>query len=84
MVWISVILAASIPAIVIGALCSRRNKGIGWQFIRFTVLAVSIPTIGLLSLNNVLTGEAATLIGVAMAYAFGKASEKECKASEKE
>jgi hypothetical protein len=77
MLWISAILAASIPIIVVGGLWSRGDKGIGWQFIRFTVLAVSIPTIGLLALNSVLTGEAATLIGVAMAYAFGKTAEKE-------
>ncbi len=77
MIWISAILAAAIPIIVIGGLCARGDKGIGWQFIRFTLLAMSIPTICLLALNNVLTGEAATLIGVAMAYAFGKATEKE-------
>jgi len=77
MIWISAILALSLPIIIVGALWTRGPKGIGWQFIRFVVLAISVPTIGLLALNNVLTGEASTLLGVAMAYAFGKASERE-------
>jgi hypothetical protein len=75
--WISGILALSIPAVLIGGFFTRGDKGIGWQYIRFTVLTISIPTIGLLALNNALTGEAATVIGAAMAYAFGKTSGKE-------
>jgi hypothetical protein len=48
------------------------GKGIGWQFIRFTVIALSIPVTGILALNNMLTGEASTLLAAAMAYAFAK------------
>ena len=44
-----------------------KPKGIGWQFIRFIVLTISVPTVGLLALNNALTGEAAALIGGAWA-----------------
>lgn len=77
MFWVSLILAASIPITIVGGFISRRGKGIGWQFIRFSVLTVSIPTIGLLALNDALNGEAATVIGAAMAYAFGKAAEKD-------
>jgi hypothetical protein len=76
MIWVSAILAASVPIIIVAGLWSRGDKGIGWQFIRFVVLTISVPTIGLLALNNSLTGEASTLVGAAMAYAFGKASEK--------
>ncbi len=50
----------------------REEKGDGWQFIRYTVLSVSIPIVAILALNNALTGEAATLIAGAMGYAFGK------------
>lgn len=50
-----------------------RAKGIGWQFIRFTVLSIGLPIVGVLALNNALTGEAATIIAGAMGYAFGKA-----------
>ena len=48
------------------------TKGIGWQFIRYTVLAIALPIVGILALNGALTGEAATLIAGAMGYAFGK------------
>jgi len=76
---ISVILALAILAVIGGGLYNRsvNQKGIGWQFIRFTVLATSIPLVGLLALNDALSGEAATLLGAAMGYAFGKPDEKE-------
>lgn len=79
MFWISIILAL-VPLLVIGAgICNRNKlgKGIGWQFIRFTVIAISIPVAAVLALNDSLTGEAATIIAAAMAYAFGKSSEAE-------
>lgn len=76
MIWISAILAASVPVIVFCAIRSRGEKGIGWQFIRFIVIAISIPILALLALNNSLTGEAATILGIAMAYAFGKSAEQ--------
>ena len=72
--WISVILALSILAVIVGGLWNRHSakKGIGWQFIRFNVIAIGLPIAGLLALNSALTGEAATLIAGAMGYAFGK------------
>lgn len=76
----SVILALAVPGTLwVGYLNRKGNpddkaKGIGWQFIRYTVLAISIPVVGILALNKALTGEAATLIAGAMGYAFGKSS----------
>lgn len=77
MFWLSVIIAL-VPIIVVGGGLWNRikaGKGIGWQFIRFTVLSVSIPIVAVLALNDALTGEAATIIAAAMAYAFGKTGE---------
>ncbi|WP_417835159.1 hypothetical protein [Thalassospira xiamenensis] len=76
---VSYLLAATILAVVVGGMWQRitSSKGIGWQFIRYTVIATSIPLVGLLALNSLLTGEAATIITAAMAYAFGKTSDKE-------
>jgi len=75
---ISIILAASVPLILWYGLHHRieTEKGIGWQFIRYTVISISIPIVGVLALNNALTGEAATLIAGALGYAFGKSDEK--------
>lgn len=71
---VSVILAVSILVIIGGGLHNRwkLGKGIGWQFIRFIVLSISIPTVALLAINGALSGEAATVIGAAMGYAFGR------------
>ena len=78
---LSTILAVSVPIVLIGGLWNRqlgeKPKGIGWQFIRYTVLAISLPIVALLALNGALSGEAATLIGTAMGFAFGKKDEKE-------
>ncbi|MBT4890577.1 MAG: hypothetical protein HON65_13600 [Rhodospirillales bacterium] len=77
-VWISIILALAVPMALTFGYLNRRGsttndtKGIGWQFIRYTVLGISIPIAGILALNNSLTGEAATIIAGAMGYAFGK------------
>ncbi len=82
MYWISIILALSVPIVLIGSLWIRKGgtgektKGIGWQFIRFNVLSISMPIVGILALNNVLTSEASTIIAAAMAYSFGKSDEK--------
>jgi len=79
MIWLSILLA-SVPIIVVGGGLWNRTKlgkGIGWQFIRFTVLAVSVPVVAILALNGALTGEASTIIAAAMAYSFGKSSEAE-------
>jgi len=78
MVWVSVILAFSVPGVLLVGYLNRRGstdgktKGIGWQFIRYTVLSIALPVVGILALNSALSGEAATLIAGAMGYAFGK------------
>jgi hypothetical protein len=78
MIWISVILAAAVPCVLIVGYLNRRGnpeekaKGIGWQFIRYTVLSIALPIVGILALNGALTGEASTIIAAAMGYAFGK------------
>ncbi|MFN7322105.1 MAG: hypothetical protein ACK5TM_13920 [Methylobacterium sp.] len=71
---ISMILALSIPITIFCGLRNRQalGKGIGWQFIRFIVLSISIPVAAILALNNCLTGEASAIIAGAMGYAFGK------------
>lgn len=77
MLWLSLILASVVPGVLIVGYLNRRGnpnddaKGIGWQFIRYTVLTIAVPVIGVLALNNALTCEAATLIAGAMGYAFG-------------
>lgn len=82
MVWVSIILALSVPGVLLVGYLNRKGdtdentKGIGWQFIRYTVLAIALPIVGILALNGALTGEAATLIAGAMGYAFGKTPSK--------
>lgn len=78
-IWISIILAFSILAVILGGLYNRnrpdkdgRVKGIGWQFIRYTVIGVGLPLTGILALNGMLSGEASTIIAGALGYAFGK------------
>ena len=75
---ISFVLALSVPVVLLCGLKNRTDskKGIGWQFIRYTVICISIPIVGVLALNGALTGEAATLIAGALGYAFGKPEEK--------
>ena len=74
MIWISVILSLAVLVVVRFGLYSRAKtgKGIGWQFIRFTVIAISLPVCALLALNGALGGEAAAIIAGALGYAFGK------------
>ncbi|MCH7710360.1 MAG: hypothetical protein IH903_01855 [Proteobacteria bacterium] len=77
---VSIILALAVPGIIIVGHLNRRGnpsdkmKGIGWQFIRFTVIGIGLPIAGILALNNALTGEAATIIAGAMGYAFGQSA----------
>jgi len=77
--WISLTLAITIPIVIAGGLWNRHitGKGIGWQFIRFNVITISLPIIALLAWNSLLTGAAAALIGGAMGYAFAKKDEKD-------
>ena len=76
---VSIILALAVPGVLWFGYLNRRgegdaaSKGIGWQFIRYTVLAIALPLVGILALNGALTEGAATIIAAAMGYAFGKA-----------
>ncbi|MBO6758071.1 MAG: hypothetical protein JJ902_17175 [Roseibium sp.] len=85
MIWVSIIIASAVPIVLIVGYLNRKGttdtdtKGVGWQFIRYTVLSIALPIVGVLALNNVLTGEAATLIAGAMGYAFAKSDEKTSK-----
>ena len=83
MASISIILASAVPLVIVFGYWNRRGnsnddgqggKGIGWQFIRYTVISIALPITGILALNNVLTGEAATIIAGAMGYAFGQSA----------
>jgi len=85
--WISLILAFSILAVILGGLYNRNKpdkdgniRGIGWQFIRYTVIGVGLPLTGILALNGGLSGEASTIIAGALGYAFGKQSEPTAQA----
>ncbi len=73
MFWINVLLASSVLAAIVGGLLNRKmkNKGIGWQFIRYTVICISVSVVALLALNDSLSGEAATILAGALGYAFG-------------
>ena len=75
---LSMIIASAVPLLVVVAALSRIGgkrgfmKGIGLQFIRFIVVTVSVPTIGVLALNDVVPSEAATgIIWATVGYAFG-------------
>ena len=77
--WVSMILASAVPGVLIVGYLNRRGKpndktkGIGWQFIRYSVISIAIPVAALLALNDALSGEAVAIIAGAMGYAFGKA-----------
>ena len=83
MIWVSVILALAVPGVLIVGYLNRRGnpndkaKGIGWQFIRYTVLSIAIPVAAILALNDALSDAAATIIAGAMGYAFGKAGKED-------
>jgi hypothetical protein len=71
----TILLAASVLLVLWLGMKNRNmgdGKGIGWSFIRFIVISVSLPIVAILGLNNQLTGEAAALISGAMGFAFGK------------
>lgn len=77
MIWVSVILALTIPGVVLAGYLNRREgqKGIGWQFIRYTVLGIALPLAGVLALNGALNEGAIAIIAGAMGFAFGKAED---------
>jgi len=68
------IISLSVLAVIVGGLANRCiiKKGIGWQFIRFTVVGMGLPICCLLALNNALTEGAVAIISGAMGFAFGK------------
>lgn len=78
---VSTILALAVLSVPIAGYLNRkgnegqRAKGIGWQFIRYTVIAMALPLAGILALNGALTPEVATIIATALAFAFGKTNE---------
>jgi hypothetical protein len=78
---VSAILASAVPGVLLVGYLNRRGnpndkaQGIGWQFIRYTVLAIAIPVAALLALNDALTEGAAAIIAGAMGYAFAKADD---------
>ena len=75
---VSAILASAIPTVLVIGYFNRRGnpndraKGIGWQFIRYTVLAIAIPVAAVLALNDALGEGATAIIAGAMGYAFAK------------
>ncbi len=80
---VSVILALAVLLAIWTGYLNRQGKpdqptkGIGWQFIRFTVIAVALPVAGILALNDVLTEAAATIIAGTLGYAFGQSAKDE-------
>lgn len=74
---LSIILALCALVVPVAAIVQRTfaRKGIGWQFIRFTVIAIALPIAALLALNNALNEAAAAIIAGALGYAFGKKDE---------
>ena len=78
--WVSILLASAVPIVLIGGWANRiiNNKGIGWQFIRFTVIALVLPIIGLLAVKEIIAGDVVyALIAAALGYAFGKVGKDE-------
>jgi hypothetical protein len=56
-----------------GSLCGRvkQDKGIGWQFIRYSVIIIALPLTCILALNGALSEGAAAILAGALGYAFG-------------
>lgn len=85
MILVSFILSLAVPMVIWVGYLNRKgsglsdSKGIGWHFIRYTVLGISLPITAILAINNTLTGEAATIIAGAMGYAFGKSGSQNQK-----
>ena len=73
-------MALAIPGVIIFGYYNRRGtpnehtKGIGWQFIRYTVIGTSLPIVCILALNNALAPEAVAIIAGALGYAFGQSA----------
>ncbi len=76
--FVSIVLAITVPLVVVLGYLNRRGsededtKGVGWQFIRYTVIGMAIPVAGILALNGALTEATAAIIAGALGYAFGQ------------
>ena len=69
--WVSVVLAIAVLFVLYFGHRNRTNngKGIGFRFIQYTVLGISVPIVGILALYEIFPSEvAAGLIGVALGY----------------
>lgn len=55
----------------------RQNRGIGWQFIRFSAIAIALPLTGILALNDALSAQSATILAGALGYAFGNTGQND-------
>ena len=77
---VSILLALAVLCVIwIGYRLRHGNgktKGVGWQFIRYTVISIGIPIAGILALNDALTEAAATIIAGALGYAFGNSGQR--------
>ena len=73
-----VIAVGAVIALLLGLRARMtQQKGIGWQFIRFNAIILSLPLTAILALTNTLTASSATILAGALGYAFGKAGEDE-------
>ena len=72
--FLALIVAIGIIFAICMAVYGRINqgKGIGWQFIRFTVIMLSLPLITILALVDSLNSTVATIFAGALGYAFAK------------
>lgn len=83
----TIILASAVPITLVLGYFNRQGsgtgaaRGIGWQFIRYTVIATAIPVVGVLALNGTLSAEAATIISGALGFAFGQKDGQRHKSS---
>ncbi len=71
---VSVMLAVVILLGVGGGMWNRikLGHGIGWQFIRYSTIAIALPLAGVLALNGALTEASTAILAGALGYAFGK------------
>lgn len=74
---VSIALAAVMVIAMIGMMWNRIKvgRGIGWQIIRFTTIAIALPLAGILALNGALNEAVTAIIAGALGYAFGKSDE---------
>ena len=60
----------------------KSNKGIGWQFIRFSAITLSLPLTTVLALTNSLDAPSAAILAGALGYAFGHPAENDKSSGE--